>query len=93
MAYQNLEVIKAQDNHEKSWFNRFKHKLGAGVAAVSTVAVSTVHAADDLSSVGTVVTGQFASAQTIVVSILVAAATITSIIIAYRKLNKGANAA
>lgn len=93
MAYQNVEVIEAQNKHEKSRFNRFKYKLGAGAAAVSTAVVSTAHAADDLTAVGTAVTGQLSSGQTIVVQILVAAATITAIIIAYRKLNKGANAA
>ena len=93
MAYQNVEVIEAQNKHEKSWFNRFKYKLGAGAAVVSTAVVSTAHAADDLTAVGTAVTGQLSSAQTIVVGILVAAATITAIIIGYRKLNKGANAA
>ena len=93
MAYQNVEVIEAQNKHEKSCFNRFKYKLGAGAAAVSTAVVSTAHAADDLTAIGTAVTGQLSSAQTIVVGILVAAATITAIIIGYRKLNKGANAA
>lgn len=92
MAYQNVEVIEAQNKHEKSWFNRFKYKLGACAAAVSTAVVSTAHA-EGLTEVGTAVTGQLSSAQTIVVSVLVAAATITAIIIGYRKLNKGANAA
>jgi hypothetical protein len=92
MAYQNVEVIEAQNKHQKSWFNRFKYKLGAGAAAVSTAVVSTAHA-EGLSDIGTVFTGQLSSAETIVVTILVAAATLTAIIIGYKKLNSGAKSA
>lgn len=94
MGLKNVTRIE-QQAHEKKWFERFRNKIGATATAVASYAVvSSAHAADaDLSSVGAAITGQLSSAQGIVVTVLVAAATITAIIIGYRKLNKGANAA
>ena len=91
MAYSNVEVIEKQEQHAKTWFQRFRNKLG-GAAAVTTLAVSNAHA-EGLSDIGTVFTGQLSSAETIVVTILVAAATLTAIIIGYKKLNSGAKSA
>lgn len=94
MGLKNVTRID-QENHEKSWFQRYRNKLGATATAVGSYAVvSSAHAEGaDLSAVGTAITAQLSSAQGIVVTVLIAAATITAIIIGYRKLNKGANAA
>ncbi|MBJ9905342.1 hypothetical protein [Acinetobacter bereziniae] len=83
-----------QQAHEKKWFERFRNKIGATATAVGSYAlVSSAHAADDLTAVGTAVTGQLTASQSIIISIFVVAATLTALIIGYRKLNKGANAA
>ena len=93
MALKNVTRIE-QEHHEKTWFQRFRNKIAATSATVGSYAlVSSAHAEADLSGIGTAITGQLTSAQGIVVTVLIAAATITAIIIAYRKLNKGANAA
>ncbi|MEJ2899035.1 hypothetical protein [Acinetobacter sp. NS-4] len=41
MGLQNVEKIETQQNHEKSWFNRFKYKLGAATGATTALVVST----------------------------------------------------
>ena len=93
MALQNVTRIE-QEHHQKTWFQRFRNKIAATSATVGSYAlVSSAHAEADLSGIGTVITGQLTSAQGIVVTVLIAAATITAIIIGYKKLNKGANAA
>lgn len=89
MAYQNVEVIQKQKNHEKTWFKRF---VGA-VGATSVLAVSSAHAADGLAGVGTAITGQITSAETIITAVLIAAITVTALIIGYKKINAGAKAA
>lgn len=88
MAYQNVEVIQKQKNHEKTWFKRF---VGA-VGATSVLAVSSAHAAG-LEGVGTAITGQITSAETIITTVLIAAITVTALIIGYKKINAGAKAA
>lgn len=94
MALKNVTRIE-QEHHEKTWFQRFRNKIAATSATVGSYAlVSSAHAeGPDLSGIGTAITGQLSSAQGIVVTVLIAAATITAIIIGYKKLNKGANAA
>lgn len=94
MGLKNVTRID-QENHEKSWFQRYRNKLGATATAVGSYGVaSSANAAElDLSAIGTAITTQLSSAQGIVVTVLIAAATITAIIIGYKKLNKGANAA
>ncbi|NUF65011.1 hypothetical protein HUN33_14810 [Acinetobacter bereziniae] len=93
MGLKNVTRIE-QQVHEKKWFQRFRNKIGATATAVGSYAlVSSAHAADDLSAVGTAVTGQLTASQAIIISIFVVAATLTALIIGYRKLNKGANAA
>lgn len=88
MAYQNVEVIQKQKNHEKTWFKRF----AGAVVATSVMAVSSVHAAG-LEGVGTAITGQITSAETIITTVLIAAITVTALIIGYKKINAGAKAA
>ncbi|MFW1958218.1 hypothetical protein ACG91D_22030 [Acinetobacter guillouiae] len=94
MGLKNVTRID-QENHEKSWFQRYRNKLGATATAVGSYGVaSSANAAElDLSAIGTAIVAQLSSAQGITVTILIAAATITAIIIGYKKLNKGANAA
>lgn len=41
MGLQNVEKIQVQEQHEKSWFNRFKTKIGVATAATTALAVST----------------------------------------------------
>lgn len=41
MGLQNVEKIETQQNHEKSWFNRFKTKIGIAASATTALAVST----------------------------------------------------
>jgi len=41
MGLQNVEKIETQQNHEKSWFQRFKYKMGAAAGATTALAVST----------------------------------------------------
>jgi len=85
--YKNVEPMNtlAPVKPKKNWFAGL---LGAGSLAL----VSASHA-EGIEDVGTVITSQFASAQTIVISILIAAATITAIIIGYKKLSSGAKSA
>ncbi|WP_151801157.1 hypothetical protein [Acinetobacter bereziniae] len=94
MGLKNVTRIE-QEAHQKTWFQRFRNKIGATATAVGSYAVvSSAHAEGaDLSGIGTAITTQLSSAQGIVVTVLIAAATITAIIIGYKKLNKGANAA
>lgn len=92
MAYQNVTPM-VQENHKKTWFQKYRRSVAAVSAASTALIVNAAHADGDLTAVGTAVTGQLSASQTIVVSILVAAATLTAIIIGYKKLNKGANAA
>lgn len=94
MGLKNVTRIE-QEAHQKTWFQRFRNKIGAIATAVGSfglVATGTAHA-EGLEAVGTAVIGQLTAGQAIIISILVAAATITAIIIGYKKLNKGANAA
>ena len=82
-----------QQTHQKTWFQKFRGRFAAGTAATTGLILANSAHAEGLSDIGTAITGQLTSAQGIVVSVLIAAATITAIIIGYRKLNKGANAA
>lgn len=41
MGLQNVQKIEVQEKHEKSWFNRFKYKIGAAAGATTALAVST----------------------------------------------------
>lgn len=40
MGLQNVEKIELQENHQKTWFNRFKTKMGVAAATVTALAVS-----------------------------------------------------
>lgn len=94
MSYQNVTPIEQQEVNQKTWFQRFRNKVAVGSTAVGSYALAnTANAAEDLTAVGTAITGQLGSAGTIIVTILVAAATLTAMIIGYKKLNRGANAA
>lgn len=39
MGYQNVEVIE-QQAHQKTWFNRFKTKIGVAATAVTAMVVT-----------------------------------------------------
>lgn len=41
MGLVNVEKIEAQEQHEKSWFQRFRGKLAAAGAATGALVVST----------------------------------------------------
>lgn len=41
MGLQNVEKIELQDNHEKTWFNRFKTKFAVASAGATALAVSS----------------------------------------------------
>lgn len=43
MGLQNVEKIE-QEKHEKSWFQRFRNKIGVGASAVTALAVSNANA-------------------------------------------------
>lgn len=43
MTLKNVEKIE-QETHEKSWFQRFRNKIGVGASAVTALAVSSAHA-------------------------------------------------
>lgn len=92
MGLKNVTRID-QEVHQKTWFERLRDKIGATATAVGSYAVVSSAHAEGIEAIGTAITGQLSSAQGIVVTVLVAGATITAIIIGYRKLNKGANAA
>lgn len=93
MAYQNVTPM-LQETYKKTWFQKFRGRVtAAGAATTGLILANSAHADADLTSVGTAVTTQLGSAGTIVVTILVAAASLTALIIGYRKINKGANAA
>jgi hypothetical protein len=96
MSYQNVTPIQQQEAHKKTWFQRFRNKVAVGSTAVGSYALAnTANAAGeyDLTAIGTAITGQLSASGTIIVSILIAAATLTALIIGYRKLNTGAKAA
>jgi len=40
MGLQNVEKIELQENHQKTWFNRFKTKMGVAAATGTALAVS-----------------------------------------------------
>ncbi|MDA3451972.1 hypothetical protein MKL33_15020 [Acinetobacter sp. AOR43_HL] len=90
MAYSNVTPM-TQQAHQKTWFQKFRGRFAAGTGLILAGA-GTAHA-EGLTEVGTAITGQLTASQAIIITVLVAAATITAIIIGYRKLNKGANAA
>ncbi|MBJ8499141.1 hypothetical protein [Acinetobacter oleivorans] len=92
MAYSNVTPI-AQQTHQKTWFQKFRGRLAAGTAATTGLILAGSANAAGLTEVGTAITGQLTSSEGIIIEVLIAAATITAIIIGYRKLNKGANAA
>lgn len=93
MALTNVTRID-QQTHQKTWFQKFRGRFAAGTAATTgLILAGAAHADSALSPVGTAITGEITGSQAIIISILIAAATITAIIIGYRKLNKGANAA
>lgn len=93
MAYQNVDVIEQQEQHQKTWFQRFRNKLAVGGAAAGALAVTAPARAEGLADVGTAITAQLTSAEGIITMVLVAAITITALIVGYKKINKGANAA
>ena len=41
MGLQNVEKIEVQEQHKKSWFNRFKTKIGVAAAGITALAVSS----------------------------------------------------
>lgn len=41
MGLQNVEKLELQEIHKKSWFNRFKTKIGAVAAGTTALAVSS----------------------------------------------------
>lgn len=41
MGLQNVEKIEVQEQHKKSWFNRFKTKIGVAAAGTTALAVSS----------------------------------------------------
>lgn len=87
--YKNVEPITSftpsKPKPKKNWY--------AGlVAGASYGLVSASHAAG-LDEIGEVIKAQFASAESIVIALLMAAATITAIIIGYKKLSSGAKSA
>jgi len=41
MGLQNVEKIEVQEQHKKSWFNRFKTKMGVVTAGTAALAVSS----------------------------------------------------
>ncbi|ENV96650.1 hypothetical protein F938_02054 [Acinetobacter bereziniae LMG 1003 = CIP 70.12] len=43
MTLKNVEKIE-QENHKKSWFQRFRNKIGIAASAVTSLAVSSAHA-------------------------------------------------
>lgn len=43
MTLKNVEIIE-QENHKKSWFQRFRNKIGVGASAVTALAVSNANA-------------------------------------------------
>ena len=40
MGYQNVEVIEQQQAHQKTWFNRFKTKIGVAITAATAMVVT-----------------------------------------------------
>lgn len=95
MSYQNVTPIQQQEAHKKTWFQRFRNKVAVGFTAVGSYALAnTANAAEyDISAIGTAITGQLGASGTIIVTILIAAASLTALIIGYKKLNSGAKAA
>lgn len=92
MAYSNVTPM-TQQTHQKTWFQKFRGRFAAGAVATTGLILAGSANAAGLTEVGTAITGQLTSSEAIVIEVLIAAATITAIIIGYRKLNKGANAA
>lgn len=43
MSLKNVEKIE-QESHEKTWFQRFRNKIGTGAGVVTALAVSNAHA-------------------------------------------------
>lgn len=41
MGLQNVEKLELQEIHKKTWFNRFKTKMGAVAAGITALAVSS----------------------------------------------------
>jgi hypothetical protein len=41
MGLQNVQKIETQQAYEKTWFQRFKYKMGAAAGATTALAVST----------------------------------------------------
>lgn len=93
MAYQNVEVLELQVVHKKTWFQRFRNKLAVAGTTATALAVTAPANAAGLEDVGTAITAQITSAEGIITMVLVAAITITALIVGYKKINKGANAA
>lgn len=89
MAFQNVEVISVQK--KQAWYSRFATKAAA-LVSVSAAAATGAHA-EGLDGVGTAITAQITSAGDIITTVLIAAITVTALIIGYKKINKGANAA
>lgn len=95
MAYQNVTPVTQKKVHEKTWFQKFSGRFVAASALTTGLVISnSANAAGiDLTPIGTAIVDQLGASGTIIVSILVAAATLTALIIGYKKLNRGANAA
>jgi|GEM_PF-2008470 len=46
MTFKNVEVIEQQEVHKKTWFQRFRNKLGGTAVVSGALVASNVHAAD-----------------------------------------------
>lgn len=95
MALQNVEKIEQQEVHKKTWFQKFRGRFAAATGATTgLILTNPAHAEGyDISQIGTVITGQLGASGTLIVTILIAAAGLTALIIGYKKLNAGAKAA
>lgn len=87
--YKNVEPITAltpaKPKPKKNWY--------AGLVAATSYGLVSASHAEGLDAIGEVIKAQFSSAESIVISLLIAAATITAIIIGYKKLSSGAKSA
>jgi len=61
MTFKNVEVIEQQEVHKKTWFQRFRNKLGGTAVVSGALVASNAHAADAipdfLATAGTSLTG------------------------------------
>ena len=62
MTFKNVEVIEQQEVHKKTWFQRFRNKLGGTAVVSGALVASNAHAAegaipDFLATAGSSLTG------------------------------------